>query len=75
MKFKLTLLFIILGYFIPQAQETFPKNGVEESFEPIYAFTNAHIIISPDSEIKNGTLIIQGGKILAVDTNINLPNN
>ena len=32
MKFKLTLLFIILGYFIPQAQETFPKNGVENFY-------------------------------------------
>ena len=28
------------------AQETFPVNGVAENFKPIYAFTNANIIIS-----------------------------
>ena len=26
------------------AQETFPVNGVAETFKPIYAFTNANII-------------------------------
>ena len=30
------------------AQQSFPKNGVDENFKPIYAFTNANIIISPN---------------------------
>ena len=55
------------------AQETFPVNGVAETFEPIYAFTNANIISSPDTEFKNSTLLIQGNKILKLDSNLNIP--
>ena len=36
-------------------------------------FTNAHIIISNDKEILNGTLLIQDDKILAVDSIIDIP--
>ena len=55
------------------AQETFPLNGVEENFDPIYAFTNANIISQPGVEFKNSTLIIQGNKILKLDSNLNIP--
>jgi imidazolonepropionase-like amidohydrolase len=55
------------------AQETFPVNGVEETFNPIYAFTNANITSSPGINFKNGTLLIQGNKILALDTMLNIP--
>ena len=55
------------------AQETFPVNGVAETFEPIYAFTNANIISSPGVKYKNSTLIVQGNKILALDSNLNIP--
>ena len=55
------------------AQENFPVNGVVETFDPIYAFTNANIIISPGVELKNSTLLIQGERILALDTQINIP--
>tara|TARA_B100001142_G_scaffold85490_2_gene86879 strand:+ start:8951 stop:11935 length:2985 start_codon:yes stop_codon:yes gene_type:complete len=56
------------------AQETFPVNGVAENFEPVYAFTNAHIVINPSNEIENGILLIQGNKIIAVDSNLNIPD-
>ncbi len=55
------------------AQETFPVNGVSDNFKPIYAFTNATIISSPGVEFKNSTLLIQGNKILALDSNLNIP--
>ena len=55
------------------AQENFPVNGVVETFDPIYAFTNANIIISPGVELKNSTLLIQGERILVLDTQINIP--
>ena len=55
------------------AQETFPINGVAETFNPIYAFTNANIISSPGVSIDNGTLIIQGDVILALDTQLKIP--
>lgn len=55
------------------AQETFPVNGVADNFKPIYAFTNAHIVINTSNEIENGILLIQGNKIIAVDSNLNIP--
>ena len=55
------------------AQETFPVNGVAENFKPIYAFTNANIIISPEMKFSNSTLLIQGDKILKVDSAIDIP--
>ena len=55
------------------AQETFPVNGVVESFEPIYAFTNAHIITGTGINFENGILLIKGNKIIAVDSSLNIP--
>ena len=53
------IFFIFLLNTFSHAQETFPINGVQESFKPVYAFINANIIISSEKEIKNGTLLIQ----------------
>ena len=67
---------IVALLFITQsvlAQETFPLNGVSNNFEPIYAFTNAHIVLNPTNAIANGTLLIKGDKIIAVDSNLNIP--
>ena len=72
MKFiKIILLLVI----IPPAfaQESFPENGVKSTFAPIYAFTNAHLIVSPDKKFRNGTLLIQEDKILAVDSIVSIP--
>ena len=68
----LTLLFISRVIF---AQETFPVNGVADNYKPIYAFTNATIISSPGVEYKKSTLLIQGRKVLALDSNLNIPND
>ena len=59
---------IVALLFITQsvlAQETFPVNGVSNNFEPIYAFTNARIVLNPTTEIPNGTLLIKGNEIIA----------
>ena len=55
------------------AQETFPTNGVAENFEPVYAFKNANIISSPGVEFRNSTLLIKGDKIIALDSNLQIP--
>ena len=55
------------------SQESFPTNGVKSTFSPIYAFTNAHLIISPDKEIINGTLLIQDDKIIDADSILDIP--
>ena len=74
MKNLTNILFVlILSYSYSFSQETFPVNGVADNFKPIYAFTNAHIIVSSSKEIKNGTLIIQDGIILSVDSTLEIP--
>tara|TARA_B100000902_G_scaffold52161_1_gene58872 strand:+ start:840 stop:3854 length:3015 start_codon:yes stop_codon:yes gene_type:complete len=70
----ITLLFIFISITI-HGQETFPVNGVENNFIPTYAFINANLIISPEKNIKNGTLIIQGDKIIQADSNVMIPEN
>ena len=34
-------------------QETFPINGVKNSFVPTHAFINANLVISPNKRISN----------------------
>ena len=67
--------FLIVLFYIPfvNAQENYPINGIKNNYNPIYAFTNAHIIISPEKEILQGTLLIQNGKILKVDSIVEIP--
>ncbi len=58
------------------AQEYFPKNdGVKTTNSNYTVFKNATIHTSPGSEIKNGTLVIQKGKIIAVGTSVTTPEN
>ena len=71
---KLLIILLSIFCFPSFGQETFPVNGVTTEFEPIYAFINAHII-NPDNEISNGILLIQGDKILQVDTVVQIPKD
>ena len=57
------------------AQETFPTNGVKKTFDPIHAFTNAHIVWAPGQVLPNATLLIQGDRILFVDSTSDIPVN
>ena len=67
------LFLLIFSYGHSFSQKTFPVNGVADNFKPIYVFTNAHIIVSSSKEIENGTLIIQDGMILSVDSTLEIP--
>ncbi len=55
------------------AQETFPTNGAKNTFEPIHAFTNAHIVWAPGQALLNATLLVQGDRILAADSTTSIP--
>lgn len=66
-------IFSLLMVLQLQAQSTFPTNGVSSSFEPIHAFINAHLVSSPQQELPEAILLIQGDRILAADTNIVIP--
>jgi len=70
------ILFFLLFYSTSVlAQTTFPINKVKNTFEPTFAFINAHIIINPTNNIENGTLLIRGKKIIDVGANISVPEN
>jgi len=55
------------------AQETFPRNDVQDTRAGAYAFTNATIVVDENRTIQNGTLLIKDGKITAVGANVSVP--
>ena len=52
MKAKALLILMIFNISTLFGQETFPLNGVKDNFNPIYAFTNANIFITPEKKNK-----------------------
>ena len=68
---KIILLLIFCNQIF--SQDKLPFTGVSEPFEPIYAFINANIISSPEVLFENGVMLIQGNKIIGLDTNLNIP--
>ena len=55
------------------AQTTFPKNGVYDERDKLYAFTNATIYVDYQTKLENATLIIRDGKVEQVGANITVP--
>jgi imidazolonepropionase-like amidohydrolase len=55
------------------AQSTFPKNGVYDVRDGIYAFTNATVYKTYNEKIENATLIVEKGKVKALGTRIAIP--
>lgn len=58
---------------ISMAQQTFPRNGAYDERPGRYAFTNATIVVDPQTTVSKGTLLIENGKIVAVGTNVKVP--
>lgn len=79
MKLLSTLFFSFFLLAISQSlnsQEYFPKNdGVKSDTHNPIAFTNAHIVVSPDKTVQSGTLIIEKGIIKSVGNNVPVPKN
>ena len=72
--YRIVLLFLALTLSnVALAQETFPKNSVKNTFEPLHAFTNAHIVWAPGQTLPNATLLVQGDRILSVDSTTSIP--
>ncbi|WP_128546886.1 amidohydrolase family protein [Larkinella soli] len=57
-----------------RAQVTFPRNGVYDERPGLYAFTNATIIVDPQTTLENATLLIRNGRIEAVGKTVSLPS-
>lgn len=55
------------------AQTTFPRNGVYDERPGLYAFTNATIVVDPQTTLQNATLLIRDGRVEAVGTNVSVP--
>ncbi len=55
------------------SQETFPRNGVADHREGLYAFTNATIYKSWNEKLDNATLVIREGRVAAVGQGIAIP--
>ncbi len=56
-----------------QAQTTFPVNGIADKRHNYYALTNATIVKDATTTLSNATLIIKDGKVVAVGTNLKVP--
>lgn len=66
----LAVLFLCNGH----AQvSTFPTNGAADNRHTVYALTNAHIQVDPETVIEKGTLLVQDGRILAVGASVIVP--
>ncbi len=58
------------------AQDYFPENGgLKEQNTNYTAFTNATLYITPNKVVKNGTLLIQNGKVVASGKGVTIPQN
>jgi imidazolonepropionase-like amidohydrolase len=73
---RITLLLLLLCAYNGISQDYFPKNnGLKEKNNNFTAFTNATIYITPNEVIKNGTLLIQNGKVVSTGKSISIPKN
>lgn len=64
--------FLFMATNLP-AQTTFPENGVADPRHGHYAFTNATIVKDTATTLRNATLLIKDGKIVAVGTGVKVP--
>jgi len=58
---------------VGRAQVTFPRNGVYDERPGLYAFTNATIVVDPQTTLEGATLLIRDGRIEAVGKTVTLP--
>lgn len=54
---------------------THPVNGIHDVRHIIYAITNATIISSPTDTVREGTILVSRGKIIAVGTGLSIPDD
>ena len=57
------------------SQQTFPENGVADNREGCYAFTNATIVKDGQTTVKNATMVIRKGKIIAIGGAVTIPKD
>lgn len=76
MKNRLLWALFLFSVTLTSAQEYFPDNGgLKEQNTNYTAFTNATLYITPTEVVKNGTLLIQNGKVIAAGKSVRVPSN
>lgn len=76
MKNSLLWMLCLFSISILSAQDYFPENGgLKEQNNNYTAFTNATLYITPTKVVKNGTLLIQNGKVVASGKSVNIPKD
>ena len=71
---KLLVLLFFLSVHTMYAQDYFPTDtGVKTTDHTLVAFTNATIYVTPEKILKNGTLLIENGKIINVGKSVKIP--
>ncbi len=76
MKRRQSALFLALLWLLKlTSQPTFPTNGAPYQTHSVYAFVNAVLIIDYQTQIENGVLIFQDGKVLNAGEKLEVPKN
>jgi imidazolonepropionase-like amidohydrolase len=71
--YRILLLGLILLTAQVHGQETFPRNDVKDPRPGTFAFTNATIVVDPQTTLTGATLLIKDGKVEQVGTNVSVP--
>ncbi len=71
---KIILFISFIHCFLAYAQQT-PISGVSDRYKQLTAFTNANIVLNPQTQLKSATLLIQEGRILKVGEDIQIPEH
>lgn len=70
------MVFLLAGLLLSilsHAQPTFPVDGIGGEKSSTYAFTHATIVVNPTTILKDATLLISSGKILAAGPQVPVP--
>jgi imidazolonepropionase-like amidohydrolase len=70
---RLLLFLFFINTLSLVAQETFPVNGTHDKDLVPVAFVNASIQVSPGTLVKNASMLIEKGKIVAIGVGISIP--
>ena len=71
---KLTAFCCLLAFSLSlTAQQTFPRNGVADQRDGVYAFTNAVIYKTYNQKLESATLVIREGKVVNCGVGVPVP--
>jgi imidazolonepropionase-like amidohydrolase len=73
MRSFLLYFLLVLASLQSQSQTGFPVNGLADPRNGTVAFTNATIIKDNRTTLQNASMVVTGGKIVAIGTNITIP--